>query len=220
MKTKLICFDFDDTLTTVNSWSVLNTALGITPTEDAKMYHAYKVGTLSYQDRMDKISAHYREHGLATKETIEHILHTIALRPDAKYVIQSLQNRGYAVAIVSGSFASGVHYHAVRLGIPYVYAGTRLHYDSEGNFVALESAGHESDIKEQRLRELCTKFGIAVADCAYIGNSANNIALFRVAGEGICFSDSTDYIKAEASIFINSLRDLLTLYPESNPAVQ
>jgi HAD superfamily phosphoserine phosphatase-like hydrolase len=212
MKAKLICFDFDDTLTTVNSWHILNTALGITATEDAKMYHDYKVGTLSYLDRIDKISARYREHGLATKEVIENVLHNIALRPDAQYVIDTLQQRGYIIAIISGSFATGVVYHAHRLGVTHVFAGTRLHYDSEGNFVELTSEGDESDRKVKRLSELCVKYNCAVTDCAYVGNSANDIPVFRVVGQSICFTHSTDYIKAAAKTTIESLSDLLKLF--------
>ena len=216
MKTKLICFDFDDTLTTENSWHTLNTALGITPAEDAKMYQAYKVGTLSYLDRIEKISTCYRMHGLANKVTIENVLHGITLKPEAREVIKTLQDRGYIIALISGSFAPGVLYHAARLGITHVFAGTRLHYDSEGNFAELESAGHESDTKLQHLLQLCAKFGIAMTDCAYVGNSANDIPIFRVVGQGICFTDSTDYIKAGASTTINSLRDLLEMYQGSH----
>jgi phosphoserine phosphatase len=216
MKTKLICFDFDDTLTTENSWYTLNTALGITPTEDAKMLEAYKTGVLSYHDRMDKIGAYYRVHGLATKETIGNILHKIPLKPDAKQVIETLRNRGYVIAIISGSFATGVLYHAARLGVTNVYAGTRLHYDSEGNFVQLVSAGDESDKKVQHVQELCAKFGIAITDCAYIGNSANDIPIFRRVGQGICFTNSTDYIKAGAITTIDSLSDLLDMYTGVN----
>ena len=216
MNTKLICFDFDDTLTAENSWHTLNTALGITPAEDAKMYHAYKVGTLSYLERMEKISACYRMHGLATKDTIERTLHHITLKHDAQLVIKVLQDRGYKVAIISGSFVPGVLYHAARLGETKVFASSRLHYDSEGNFAELQSAGHESDTKMQHVRELCTKFGIAVTDCAYIGNSANDIPIFRIVGQAICFNDSTDYIKAAASTTINSLRDLLEIYQGSH----
>ena len=212
VKPKLICFDFDDTLTTENSWLTLNTALGITPAEDQKMYEAFKTGELSYLDWTDKISSYYRIHGLANKDTIEHVLHTIPLKPDAKAVITELHVRGYITAIISGSFTSLVSQHASELGITHVYAGTKIKYDGENNFIELQSEGEESGVKVKHLTDLCSKLGIQVTDCACIGDGANDIELFRVTGRGICFSDASDYVKSEAVTSIDTLSDLLEIF--------
>ena len=211
-KPKLFCFDFDDTLTAENSWYKLNTALGITPEEDNKMYQAYKVGELSYLEWTDKVSSYYRTHGLANKENIERVLHNITLKPDAKVVIRSLHERGYTLAIISGSFVPSVTYYAVELGITHVYAGTKIEYDGENNFVKLQSEGEESGVKVKHLKDLCAKLGIQLTDCACVGDGANDIELFRATGRGICFSDASDYVKSEAVTTINTLSNLLEIF--------
>lgn len=116
------------------------------------------------------------------------------------------------VAIISGSFLSGVTYHAHQLGISYVSAGTNIEYDADDRFIKLTSEGDESNAKVRHLVKLCEEIGIKLTECACVGDGANDIGLFRATGQGICFSDAREDVITEAATTIESLSDLLDIF--------
>ena len=211
MRPKLICFDFDDTLTTQNSWYSLNTAMGIYPEEDFQMYMEYKNGSVSYLEWTKKIEKLYKDRGLATRARITEVLERFELRHDAKEVVGELQKRGYELIIISGSFDITIKKAAEILNIDLWRAGTTINFDREDNFTHFASKGEEAQTKLMQLTEICKDKGIKVFDCVCVGDGANDLELFKATKNGICFSDGTDEVKAAAKYYINSLSDLLNI---------
>jgi phosphoserine phosphatase len=209
MRIKLICFDFDDTLTKENSWYSLNTAMGIFPEEDYAMYVEYKHGHVTYTEWTHKIETLYRNRGLATKDRITKVLQRFELRHDAKGVISKLQEKGYEVVIISGSFDITIKKAAEILTIKTWRAGTKINFDSKNNFLNFTSHDGEAETKLLQLKEICSEKGIAITDCVCIGDGANDLKLFKATGHGICFIDGTDEVRTAAEHYIQNLSDLL-----------
>ena len=211
MKPKLVCFDFDDTLTTENSWYSLNTAMGIYPEEDYAMYVEYKNGDVNYADWTKKIENLYRERGLASRERITQVLKQFNLRPDAHSTITELQNRGYEIIIISGSFDITISHAAHLLNIKTYKAGTNIVFDDEDNFSHFENQGEESSTKLKQLTEICNSKNMQLSKCVCIGDGANDLEIFKATGNGICFTNGSDEVKAAAKFQIESLANLLQI---------
>ncbi|MES2966212.1 MAG: HAD family phosphatase [Patescibacteria group bacterium] len=211
MQPKLICFDFDDTLTTENSWFNLNTAMGIFPEEDYAMYLEYKNGEVTYKEWTTKIENLYKERGLATREKITQALEQFTLRTDAIETINELQSRGYEIIIISGSFDITIAHASKILDITTFKAGTNIIFTEDGAFSHFVNYGEEDLTKLNQLTEICKQKNIQLSDCVCVGDGANDLELFKATGNGICFTNGSAEVKSAAKYQIENLIDLLTI---------
>lgn len=211
MQPKLICFDFDDTLTTENSWYSLNTAMGIYPEEDFAMYVEYKNGDVSYEEWTAKIENLYKERGLASRERITQVLKQFNLRSDAIETVKELQRRGYEIIIISGSFDITISQAAHVLNIKTFRAGTSIIFNDNDIFSHFKNQGEESMTKLNQLTDICKIKNIQLFDCVCVGDGANDLELFKATGNGICFLNGTDEVKSAAKFQIDTLNDLLSI---------
>jgi phosphoserine phosphatase len=207
---KLICFDMDDTLISQNSWYKLNLSLGVTHEEDLRMYNSYEKGELSYENWTKSLLNLYKKHGKATESYIKATLEDFILNPEAKVVVDYLKNKGYRLAVVSGSFDTLVYLVAKELGISHKKACTSLIYDDSSQLVDIKTGGDEGSAKLRHLENICETIGITVTECACVGDGANDLEMFEATLHGITFKDSS--IKDSAWKTINSLKDLTTIF--------
>jgi phosphoserine phosphatase len=212
MKPKLICFDFDGTLTTENSWYKLNTAMGILPEQDYHLFSKYVKGEITYSEWLNLIETQYRDNGLATIEVISETLEGLFLKTDAEYTISELQKRNYKIIIISGGFDIAIMSAARRLHVQNWVAGTYINFDNTGKFTHFTTQGDEANSKLSQLTKICTKEKISLNDCVCIGDGGNMIKLFEKTGNGICFANGTDEVKSFAKHQIESLSDLLHIF--------
>jgi len=206
--TKLVCFDVDDTLISQNSWYVLNLALGMTPEEDLEMYEAYGRGDLSYDDWTAKLSALYRERGLATRENVTAALSTFKFKEGAEDLVRDLQSKGYEIALVSGSFDTLTRELAQHLGVKYAKGNTTLRFSDTGEFLDIESGGDEIQAKVGHLENFCNELGIKIEQCVCIGDGANDVEMFKKTGKGITFTDAPEHVQAAAWKTVAQLSDI------------
>jgi len=208
---KLICFDMDDTLIDQNSWYKLNIALGVTPEEDQQMYDDYVGGSLSYQEWTAKLLALYAERKLATKDTISNILSEYTLKEGAKDLVLYLQQRGYILVIISGSFDILVRQVAEELGIKYFKANTNFEFDSRNYLKSIQSGGDEAHAKLNHLGSFCDQLGVSILECVCIGDGANDLELFKKTQKGITFIGAPEVISKVAWHTVNQLTDIKNL---------
>ncbi len=92
--------------------------------------------------------------------------------------LKLLQRAGVAVAIITGRRSQIVERRAAELGIAHVVQGR------EDKRVALE--------------ELCASLGLALAQCAYMGDDLPDLGALRAAAIGLAPADAVDAV-AEAA---------------------
>lgn len=205
---KLVCFDLDGTLIAENSWYKLNTALGVTPEEDRAMYDQYSKGELSYEAWVRALAEIYRKHGKAKRDLIESVLAQYVLVDGAKDLVEYLKGKGYAVALISGSFNILLDNVAKELGIEHSIANTKLVFGADDMLMDIESSGEERLAKVEHLKRICQDLGIDVRQCVCVGDGGNDLDIFALTGKGITLEDSSDAIKSAAWKVVPTLRDI------------
>lgn len=204
---KLVCFDMDDTLVQQNSWYTLNIGLGVTTLQDREMYEAYGAGTLNYTDWLKKLFSIYQMNG-ANQESIEKILSEYVLADGARELVSYLKDKGYELAIISGSIDTLVDAVANELQIGLRKGNTHFSYDDSGNLCDIQSEGEEVHAKLRHLSAFCNQLGIKLTQCVCIGDGANDIELFKATGKGVTFTSAPEKVQKEAWKIVKSFREI------------
>lgn len=205
---KLVCFDLDGTLITENSWYKLNTALGVTAEEDKTMYDQYSRGELSYEAWIHTLAQAYRTHGKAHKDFITSVLSNYTFANGTKDLVEYLKTKGYAVALISGSFDILLEHSAKDLGIEHYKANTELVFGEDGMLLDIRSHGEERSAKVEHLKKICEELGVDMSECVCVGDGGNDLDIFKITGKGITFSDSSEVIKSASWKVVDSLADI------------
>jgi len=206
---RLVCFDLDKTLITSNSWYDLNLALGITHEEDTAMYDDYMAGKFSYQEWIKKLLELFKRSPLANEKDVTEILSRYTLSEGAREAVNYVKEKGYHVALISGSLDVLVDLVANDLDIELAEATNELIFDAEGKLVDIISPGDDKYIKLHHLESFARRLGIDIKECACIGDGDNDIEMFRATGKGITFKGSK--IESEAWKVIDRLTNLNTV---------
>ena len=207
---RFICFDLNGTLIKENSWMNLNLALGVTLEEDLDLLNQYRDGKITYQEGLDKLLELYKKRGKFIKKNVFDALFSYTYCDGAKEIISYLQKKNYKLAILSGSFNDLVEKVACELHIPLWAANNRFVFDERGGGQAIECVGNDDIFKKNKLLEMCTTLQINPIDCVCIGDSENDLEIFRLTGKGIALRDSP--VKKEAWKVIEKLEDLKNIF--------
>jgi len=204
---KIIFFDIDNTLTEDNSWERLNTAAGVTPEEDYVLYKEFHSGKISYKEWTDQLEYLYNTRQQLTQETAHQALTSFSIRYDAKSTIKQLQARGYEVVLLTGGFKTTAESLAHELNIKTFLYVTDLDFSNQK--VNLVSKGEESEIKLQLAKEYCNTHKLDLTVQYAVGDSSNDIPLFKAVARSFVFTWSKDEVKEHSTDLIDNLRDVL-----------
>jgi len=209
MDIKLVCFDLDRTLIKENSWYDLNLALGITHEEDTAMYDDYMAGKFTYPEWTKKLLELFKHNPKANEKDITEILSRYTLVDGAREAVSYLKEKGYHVALISGSLDVLVDLVARDLGIELAEATNEFVFDESGKLVDIISPGDDKHIKLHHLESFARRLGLELSQCACIGDGDNDIEMFRATGKGITFKGSK--IESEAWKVVESLKSLKSI---------
>jgi phosphoserine phosphatase len=133
----------------------------------------------------------YKANGPVTRQTIENTLTRYTLRDGARDVCYELQARGYCVGIVSGGLDVVVNRVARDIDVnpKYVSSNSTIEYLPSGHLDKIVSRGSDFETKLADLRRLCKIWRIQPTECAFVGDSHTDRALFEATGNGITFAD-------------------------------
>ncbi len=207
---KTIVFDIDDTLSD-NSWLRLNIAAGVTAEEDYELYHGYSRGEFDYLEWTKRLAESYRRHNILTENLAREVLTGYTLKADTTIVVKTLLERGYDIILITGGFDITTEHLGKCLGLANYYATSKLKFNAAGLFTNFAVATDDGEVKIEILKNYCEREGKSVADCIPVGDSSNDIPLFKLTKNGIGFDWSNDEVKAAAKQTIHTLSDLLVI---------
>jgi phosphoserine phosphatase len=203
---KLICFDLNKTLIRENTWYNLNIAVGVTPERDQELLEKYEAGEITYTEWFELLRDQYINSKKATKEFFEKIIFNYKYVPFAKETIQTLKQKGYHTALVTGAMDILAQRVATELGIDHWRAHHRIIFTDEGYLKDILVQGNEQETKVRQLREICKEAGIQITECAAVGDGDNDLRLFQETHHGVTFTGSR--IETHAWRVIENLNDL------------
>lgn len=203
---KLVCFDLNKTLIKENTWLDLNLALGITPEEDGILMKWYEEGIISYDEGQKIICDLYIKRGKATLQNILSVISKYTFLPNAQEIVKYLKEKGYEIALISGSIDILVEKIAHELDIK-MFAANNLFIFNESDYLEnIVSLGDDKLAKLRHLRSFARQMGISIEQCTCIGDGDNDIEMFNKSKHGITFNESK--IKSSSWKLISSLDDI------------
>lgn len=178
-------FAEDGTFVEGNSWYQLTESLGCSVEKHIELFTEAKAGQIDFGQAERRLVGMYQAGGKATRDFITNFCASHQLRSEAKSVIGYLRSKGYIVCLISGSFDIHVEATARQLGVEHWYANATLVFDRGGKLERIIYYGNQNKVKVDQLEEFCQKVGIRPTECAFVGDSDNDIGVFQITGHGI-----------------------------------
>jgi phosphoserine phosphatase len=220
--TKLAFFDLDGVIYDVgdcnetgtkvgkSAWNVLFDYLGILG-EHNRLKHLYTSGYFpSYMDWTDEACRVLQGKGL-TEQALDDCFASRQFMPGVKETFKELHQRGYHMAIISGSLKYLADQAAQELDIDRVIAHCELFFDPSGKLDNWHLTPSDYEDKAVYFHRIARDFGLRSDQCAYIGDEVNDISLFHEAGLSVAFNSRKPSVSEAAQIVIDKpdLREIL-----------
>lgn len=183
---KLIIFDVDGVLLEVRSfWTYLHEELETyDKTESNRNMQMFFQGELSYQEWADLEASAWKD---ILYEKVKELLLGIPLTKGTEETLNRLNDGGYIIAAVSsGGLLSILRERFASLGLKYIYANDLEQKD--GVLTGRTIINVPFDKKKQVVEEnVLTTEGVEWENCAVIGDSINDLEMFKAAKLRIAF---------------------------------
>jgi len=202
---KLIAFDLDGVLIDgCGSWREVHKGLGTTKQaeEHAREYNA---GKITFDEWARKDASLW--YGIEI-ERIREILDNVKLMPGIEETIPRLKGR-YRIGIISGGLHLMVERIKRKFGMDYAVGNSLLVNDGKVCGVDQLVDFHG---KGKILERVAKDSGVALDECAVIGDFINDIPMFEIAGFKIAFNPKSDEVVEMADEVIYE-KDLTKILP-------
>ena len=203
--TRLAVFDFDSTLMDGETLEFFACELGIQDKIKAITDRAMK-GELDFFESLTERVSYLK--GLQIKK-VDEICHNLPIMNGAEETIKGLKLKGYIVVCFSGGFRNATEYFATKIGLDGEFANI-LH--SKDGLLTGEVGGEMmfNNSKGEMLKRLQKLLNISEADTLAVGDGANDLSMFKLAGMRAAFC-AKPILKEAANIIIDEkdLRKIL-----------
>lgn len=215
---RAIVFDVDGTLVEhpegKTIWQLVNERYAGGGLLNRARMDAFRRGEITYAEWVALDVGDWATHGVG-RETIESIVRT-ELRPvpGALDAVAALHDRGYPLALVSGTL--NVTVDLLLAGLPFVFRYTnRIWFDRDGRIRRWKATRYDGEGKARALERISARLGLTCEECAFVGDHWNDLAALRRAGLGIAYRPKDDAVRAAAGVVIDEgpLTRLLDWFP-------
>ena len=197
IKTKLVVFDFDGTLSKPNvlpnSWARIWAKIGRTK-DDETLYQMYKNKELSYTEWAKEVIKVYREEKFS-RQMLEDIAKGTILLDDSEEVLKSLYLAGIKVIILSGGIKNIIEY-ALGDNLKYIYKieAQELIFDKDDIVEGVTVLDHFIEDKSQYMTIVLKQLNLKPEEVVFFGNSKNDEDVYKTGVKTICLNpDSADF---------------------------
>ncbi len=205
---KLICFDVDGTLVDGTSWLILSEELGWSSKEAFDVFKQARKGEISFIEAERIFTTKYQKSGKANKPFIEKIFNSVEVKKEAKDLISYLKEKGYTIYLISGAIDIYVESVASKLGVDGFYANSTLEFDNKGALQKINYRDNQGEVKVEQLKILVKKLGINIDQVVFVGDSENDIEVFKATKHGIAVHSSNEELKKISWRAVDSLLEI------------
>lgn len=208
---KLAVFDMDGVLTgTPSSWEFVHRKIGV---DNSRNLSLFKNGRITYMDFLrSDVELWIEKLGNVPADYIRGILDLVPLRSGIAETMSSLKKMGIKTAIISG----GIYWLAEKISkfadFTEIHAN-KIETNANDEIIPDGTVMVDPGRKDDVLRILQEKMGIAEEETFSVGDTLQDVAMFRRSGYSIAFNanDSSMTSKASASMKGNDLSQILEL---------
>lgn len=196
---KAVVFDIDGTLTRDISWVRLTNEIGGSIEFNDEVIRSWEKDEISYHEAKQRLIENWTRAGKGLKKEFVSILKSIPLRGDAKEIVDYLKGKGYLITMITGSFDLYAEIIGEQLGIKNWFAITHLSWDIDGKLIDVETVKDTvaKDRKIDYFKEYCRKNNLTFKECVPVGDSANDIELFKLTGNGVAVRTEFEAVELE-----------------------
>jgi phosphoserine phosphatase len=210
---RLVAFDMDGTLVdTVSSWVFVHHHFGENNDEALRAFMHDEINDQEFIRR--DLSLWHRHIPELSATDVAKILKDVPLMPGAHELMKALKARGMKTVIVSGGLDLLAQRIKEELGMDLALANV-LETDRKGTIVGGKVVVPVKR-KEEVLRKLQGKLGVAPEETASVGNSEIDVGLFRASRIRVAFCPQDEYVISNATSVITErdLREVLLALEE------
>lgn len=195
---RLAVFDMDGVLTsTPSSWEFVHRQLGV---DNMKNLDLFKKGRITYMDFLKSdVLLWLDKMGTVRADEIKGILDGVPLRNGIAETIASLNGMGMHTAIVSG----GIYWLAERIGnlggFSEIHAN-KIRTNENGEIMADGTVMVDPRHKDRILMGIQSRLGVSESETFSVGDTMQDVALFRHSGFSIAFNPHEHSMVKNASV--------------------
>ncbi|GAA4329466.1 hypothetical protein GCM10023086_58610 [Streptomyces venetus] len=173
----VVC-DIDGTLTTTSSALTVTKALGTSAAEHARLYRAFKAGTLTGDELPRALCALWAG---VRREDLEAAFATVPLR-DIDHLTAAVREHNVPLALISSSVTEYAKATAARIGARFAYGAGRVVYDNHGYMTGLDLDATDpaalTELKVTQFHHLARALHLEPDQILVLGNGPNDTGLF------------------------------------------
>jgi phosphoserine phosphatase len=190
-------------------WEVLNERFTGRAEQNVDRYAKYRSGELSYAEWVALDVGGWQRAG-ATRTEIIAALAPLRLVDDTRGALETLKRAGYRLVVISGTLDLLLHTLLPHPPFDDIYAN-HIGFDDVGRISHWRATPFDMEGKAEAFRAVAQAWGIPLARCAYVGDSANDIWVAREAGFTLAFNPKSPELVAVADVTVrsSSLRSIL-----------
>lgn len=210
MSYKLVVFDMDGVFVDIySSWVRVHDHFKVQNEQSVKRYLAGEIDECELM-RTDIELWLKREKNIHIS-VIEEILLSAPLLRGGEETVRILKNNNIETAILTSGIDILANIVGTKMGIENILANG-IEIDENGYLTGKSIERVELRDKGIALKELINRKGLSPIECVAVGNSHNDVSMFRICGLGIAFNPTDEITKVEADTVIRS-GDLTSILP-------
>jgi phosphoserine phosphatase len=214
-RVRLVAFDLDGTLVerTVYVWQTLHERFGSDPARRRQAQADFFAGRISYaawfQHDLDMLAGRG-----ATRESMLACFDDLRPATGAHDALRGLRQRGYRLAVISGSLDLLLERHFPGQPFDHVLIN-RILFHADGRIAGGQATPYDLEGKADGLRELARREGLSLEQCAFVGDHTNDLGALRAAGFAVAVNVKDEAVARAAHRVLDAhdLRALLPLFP-------
>ncbi|MGC2289009.1 MAG: HAD-IB family phosphatase [Thermoplasmata archaeon] len=217
MSVKFVAFDMDGTLLDVSSsWAEVHRFFGDENTAALQLFLADRIDDREFMRRDLALWRGHRPE--ITENDLASILAPVPLMPGAHELFDALRSRGIRTAIVSGGLDVIAQRIGRELGIDRVLANGFV-LDGKGRLTDEGIVRVPIKRKGDVVLALQREFDLRADECAAVGNSEIDVAMFERSRIGVAFLPEDEHVRRRATHVVNEkdLRRVIAPLLEESP---
>lgn len=206
---KLVAFDIEGTLTQGLVWQKTHQIAGVTPEEDRLWFNMYYNQEITFFEWADFITKKYIQSGRKRHE-FEKVMRQATFIPGVKETIRQLIQK-YRLCLVSSAIDVFVSHVANRLRIDTHHANYSLVYNADDTIVDIRFHAPEDEAKVLFLKQLATRMKLTPSEIVFVGDSANDLEVFRYTKRGILVGLGNEKLRQAAWKRVDTIQEIVSI---------
>jgi HAD superfamily PSPase-like hydrolase len=212
---RLVAFDVDGTLIGSRDgrvvWQFLNQRFGGDAEVNARRFRAYLDKKITYAEWVELDVGQWVAAGATREQIVEEILRRLYLLPGARETVETLNDRGFRLAVISGTIDLVLELLYPQHPFDEVFTN-RIWFDDSGQIAGWEATPFDMEGKARALAQIAGRLGIDMSQTVYVGDNLNDIQVMGVAGLAIAYDPKHSSVgRAADAVVHKDLRRILEL---------